>query len=158
MIAKTVNESLKNILRPKSQEEIAQALEQLKYGSFKLSSYLNLEAVKDDKFLRFICKENNINIAQMEISKLGGDPLAQMVDDLFIQKGYKEYVKFYEFDSDKIAGTEYDSWRAEYVPYYKQFTYEYSKKHNVIRCITTDYFVFPEKQLKNILIDNILNN
>lgn len=146
---------LNKYLVPKSVDEVRDALLNVKIGAFKLSSYLQMDNAKDPDFIKYICEQNNLNPAKMEISMLK-DPIAQFVDEIFIRKGYKEDIVVYTYvDHKHFYGKEYDVFKAKYVDQYKEYDYEFSKEYKIIRCTHTGYYIYPSGKLIDILIDII---
>ena len=156
MKAQTVNETIRGILKPKSPQEIKDALKDIRIASYNLKSFFRLIDIEEAKILKYICEE-----------KFSMDPydfdVCRMPESIegIISLAYKPKYQFYcgELTLD-LTDTRKTS--IYYESQYKKF-FEYNTYFKIIRFGGGNsgwsyYHAFPRKEIGNILFaisDNI---
>jgi DNA-binding Xre family transcriptional regulator len=129
MKAKFVYESIRDILRPKSQEEILNSIE---INSYRLSSFLNITDIKIASILRGICKHLNVSPEDMNICK----------PHEYIINLFKRAFTEYNYVNDKF--------KFEISDKYKMIRFG-----NTYRNFHGAYYIFPRKEINKILTELI---
>jgi hypothetical protein len=129
-----MNESVKNVLKPKNREDLMSTLKDYKMGSFNLNSFFSLIDYNEAKILRDVCKEIKVNPKDMEIAQL--------------RAGVKSILEraFLRYESDEVDHIE---------TAFNRKVYEYSYKYKIIRFgFDGDfhYYAYPRENFNQLLM------
>jgi len=150
MKAKTVNEAIGKLLRPKSPQEIKDALRNIKITSFNLKSFFKIIDVKEANILKYICEEKfHMDPYEFDVCRIN-EAIEKILNIAFTPK-YQFYCDEVVLDkTDKRPNSIY------YESQYKQF-FEYNTKFKLIRFGGSPgsgwsyYWAFPRKEIGNTL-------
>ncbi len=139
MKEKFISENVHPFLRPKTEDEMIDAIRNLKINSYRLSSYF--KTTQSPYFIKpliEICKELKIEPSDMEIF-MPKTFVRMLFIEVFDGVGYKEHIK----EKKIYRPSPYNSFE-EYAE-----SIEYSTKYKIIRL--DDYFVFPRNEIKDLM-------
>jgi len=149
MKAKTVNEAIGKLLRPKSPQEIKDALRNIKIASFNLKSFFKIIDVKEANILKYICEEKfSKDPYEFDVCRI--PEYVESIINIAYKPQYQSYCSEIVLDKTdrRVSSIYYDS------PYKKFF--EYNTYFKIIRFDGNSggwsyYHAFPRKEIVNIL-------
>jgi hypothetical protein len=147
MKALTVNESLRKLLKPKSPEEIKNALKDIKLASYNLKSFFRLTGAAEAKILKKICEE----IFLMDPYEFDICRMSESIENI-LKKAFSSYHEYKTITLDQSDPRRTSMY---YGDQYKIF-FEYSSEYKLIRFGGGSggwsyYWAFPRKEIGNIL-------
>ena len=149
MKAKTVNETIKGLLKPKSPEEIKNALKDIKIASYNLKSFFRLIDIEEAKILKYICEEKfSMDPYEFDVCRI-----PEAIETM-LKIAYSPKYQFYcqEFVLDKTDRRQSSIY---YESQFKEF-FEYNTLFKLIRFGGGSggwayYHAVPRKEIGNIL-------